>query len=126
MNVDAAKTAAQIYLGDFESEIATTVSLLRAIPATNLSYKPDAKSSAGLALCRHLVLNDLWFLDGVASGSFKPVPDASDGCGLMTPADCAEHYAREMPAALQSIKERTDAELAREVELFGVYKMPAV
>ena len=96
MNVGAAKTAAQIYLQDFESEVPTTVRLLQSIPAGNLSYTPDAKSKTGLALCRHLVLNDLWLLDGVASGSYKPVPDASDACGLMTPADCAEHYAREM------------------------------
>ncbi|HEX6315597.1 MAG TPA: DinB family protein [Gemmatimonadaceae bacterium] len=126
MNASAAKTAAQIYLQDFESEIPTTVRLLQSIPASNLSYAPDAKSKTGLALCRHLVLNDLWLLDGVASGSYKPVPDASDACGLMTPADCAAHYAREMPSALQRIQERADEELARDIGLFGVYKMPAV
>jgi uncharacterized damage-inducible protein DinB len=126
MNADAAKTAAQIYLKDFESEVPTTVSLLQAIPASHLSYKPDAKSSTGLGLCRHLVLNDLWLLDGVASGSYKPLPDASDVCGLMTPADCAAHYDREMRSALQRIRERSGEELASEIELFGVYKMPAV
>jgi uncharacterized damage-inducible protein DinB len=126
MNAAAAKTAAQIYLGDFESEVPTTVSLLRAIPATNLTYRPDAKSNTGLALCRHLVLNDLWLLDGVASGAYKPVPDASDACGLMTPADCAEYYAREMRSALQRVKDRSEEDLARDIELFGVYKMPAV
>jgi uncharacterized damage-inducible protein DinB len=126
MNADAAKTAAQIYLQEFESEVPTTVRLLQSIPASNLSYAPDPKSKTGLALCRHLVLNDLWLLDGVASGSYKPVPDASDACGLMTPADCAEHYAREMGSALQRIQKRTNEELARDIELFGVYKMPAV
>jgi hypothetical protein len=126
MNAAAAKTAAQIYLQDFEFEIPITLSLLQSIPANNLDYKPDAKSKTGLALCRHLVLNDLWLLDGVASGSYEPVPDASDACALMTPTDCAEHYAREMRSMLQRIRERTDEELARDIELFGVYKMPAV
>jgi uncharacterized damage-inducible protein DinB len=126
MSAGAAKTAAQIYLQDFASEVPTTVKLLQSIPASNLSYTPDAKSKTGLALCRHLVLNDLWLLDGVASGSYKPVPDASDACGLMTPAECAAHYAREMSAALQRIQERSDEQLASNIELFGVYKMPAV
>jgi uncharacterized damage-inducible protein DinB len=125
MTPTAAKAAAQIYLQEFESEVATTISLLRAIPTSNLSYRPDAKSSTGLALCRHLVLNDLWLLDGVASGAYKPVPDASDACGLMTPANCAEHYAREMRPTLQRVRERRDEELAQEVELFA-YRMPAV
>ena len=126
MNADAAKTAAEIYLQDFESEVPTTVSLLQSIPAGNLGYRPDPKSSTGLGLCRHLVLNDLWLLDGVASGAYKSVPDASDVCGLMTPADCAEYYAREMRPMLQRIHDRSGDELAREIELFGVYRMPAV
>ena len=50
------------------------------------------------------------------------MPDASDACGLMTPADCAAHYAREMRSAFQRIQERTDEELARDIELFGVYR----
>lgn len=54
------------------------------------------------------------------------MPDASDVCGLMTPADCAEHYAREMDSVLHRVKDRTGDELARDIELFGVYKMPAV
>ena len=126
MDVSAAKTAAAIYLKDFEFEVPITVRLLESIPATNLDYKPDAKSNTGLALCRHLVLNDLWLLDGAAAGSYNPVPDASDACGLMTPADCAAHYAREMPVALQRVQNRTGEEMARIIELFGVYKMPAV
>jgi hypothetical protein len=84
MNADTAKTAAQIYVQDFESEVPTTIALLQSIPGSNLSYTPDAKSRTGLGLCRHLVLNDLWLLDGVASGSFKPLPDDSDDCELMT------------------------------------------
>ena len=37
MDASAAKTAAQIYLQDFESEVPTTVRLLQSIPASNLS-----------------------------------------------------------------------------------------
>jgi len=44
----------------------------------------------------------------------------------MTPADCADHYLREISGALQRIKDCADEELARDVELFGVYRMPAV
>lgn len=125
MNAQAAKTVAEIYLKDFEAEIATTVALLRAIPSTNLAYRPDPKASTGIALCRHLVLNDVWLLEGVAEAAYGPVPDASDACGLQTPADCAERYDREVRAVLQRIDGRTGEELAREVDLFGVYKMPA-
>lgn len=126
MNADAAKTAAQIYAQDFEHEVPTTVKVLQSIPESNLNYRPDDKSRTGLGLCRHLALEDVWLLDGVASGSYKPVPDDSDACGLMTPAQCSEHYSREMRKALERIKALSGEDLARQVELFGVYKMPAV
>lgn len=125
MNADTARAAAQIYLQDFESEVPTTVRLLRSIPGSNLGYRPDAKARTGLALCRHIVLNDLWFLDGVASGSFRPEPDDSDACGLTAPAECADHYNREAPSALQRIKALSGEDLARQIDLFS-YKMPAV
>lgn len=125
MNPDAAKTAAQIYVRDFESEIPTTVKVLQSIPESNLGYRPDDKSRTGLQLCRHLALEDPWLLDGVAAGSYKPIPDDSDACGLMTPAQCAERYSREMGKALERVKALSGEELARNVELF-TYNMPAI
>jgi uncharacterized damage-inducible protein DinB len=126
MNADAAKTAAQIYVQDFEYEVPTTVNVLKSIPESNLGYRPDDKSRTGLGLCRHITLEDAWLLDGVISGSYKPVPDDSDACGLMSPAQCAERYDRQMREAFERIRGLSGEELARSVELFGVYKMPAV
>jgi uncharacterized damage-inducible protein DinB len=125
MNADAAKTAAAIYVRDFESEVPTTIRVLRSIPETNLTYRPDDKSRTGLQLCRHIALEDPWLLEGVASGAYKPVPDDSDACGLLTPSQCAERYEAEMRKALDRVKALSGEDLAREVPLF-TYNMPAV
>jgi uncharacterized damage-inducible protein DinB len=125
MNADAARTAARIYVQDFEYEVPTTVRVLQSIPDTNLAYRPDDKSRTGLALCRHIALEDPWLLDGIAAGSYKPVPDDSDACGLMTPAQCADRYSTEMGKAFERIKGLSGEELARPVALF-TYNMPAI
>ncbi|MGE5715691.1 MAG: DinB family protein [Acidobacteriota bacterium] len=125
MNPEAARTAAQIYVRDFESEVPTTLKVLRSIPETNMGYRPDDKSRSGLGLCRHITLEDPWLLDGVASGSYKPVPDDSDACCLMTPAQCAERYEKEMRKALERVATLSGEALVREVPLF-TYNMPAI
>ncbi len=126
MNPEAAKTAAQFYLSDFENEMKTTASVILAVPASNPGYKPDAKSRTALELCRHIVLEDEWLLNGVVSGEIPAPPDQSDACGLMTPSQCVEYYKKKLPGVVERIRDLSGDKLVRTINLMDMIKMPAL
>jgi uncharacterized damage-inducible protein DinB len=126
MNPEAAKTAAQFYLNDFESEIKTTARVILAVPGTNVGYKPDAKSRTALELCRHIVLEDEWLLNGVITGVYPPPPDQSDATGLMTPSQCVDYYNKTIPGVVARVRKVSGADLVRNVDLLGLIQMPAI
>ena len=126
MTPEDAKTAAQFYLGDFEIEMKTTANVIGAVPGANLGYKPDEKSRTALELCRHIVLEDEWLLNGVAAGAIPEPPDQSDATGLMTPAQCVEYYNSKLPAAVERVRNLSGDDLATTLDLMGVIVMPAI
>ena len=126
MASDHTRIIADYLIATIEQEIPITVKVLEAVPDTRLDYRPDPVSKTALGLMRHLVLEDEWFLNAVADGQFGPMVDESDGCGIMTPADAVAGYGQRIPAALARVKALPDEALAREVDLFGFLKMPAI
>ena len=126
MTPESAKIAAQFYLGDFEIEMKTTANVIGAVPGANLGYKPDEKSRTALELCRHIVLEDEWLLNGVADGAIPEPPDQSDATGLMTPAECVEYYDSKLPAAVERVRNLSGDDLVRTLDLMGIIVMPAV
>lgn len=126
MNAEAAKTAAQFYLDDFENEMKTTANVISAVPESNQGYKPDGKSRTALELCRHIVLEDVWFLDGIANGNIPPPPDQSDACGLMTPSECVDYYNKTFPAAVKRVRDLSGPDLIRTLDLMGLIQMPGI
>ena len=126
MSPQQARTIADFLLADFEYESPTTVRVIEAAPADKLSYSPDAKSKGGLALIRHIVIDDAWFFNSIADGKFVGGNnDQSDACGIMTPADGAAKYKATVPAAVARIRALSDEKLAEEIDFFGMMKMPA-
>ena len=126
MTPESAKIAAQFYLGDFEIEMKTTANVIGAVPGANLGYKPDEKSRTALELCRHIVLEDEWLLNGVADGAIPEPPDQSDATGLMTPAQCVEYYNSKLPAAFERVRNLSGDDLATTLDLMGIIVMPAI
>ena len=126
MTPEAAKTAAQFYLGDFEIEMKITANVIGAVPDANLGYKPDKKSRTALELCRHIVLEDEWLLNGVAAGVIPEPPDQSDATGLMTPAQCVEYYNTKLPAAVERVRNLSGDALVTTLDLLGIMVMPAI
>ena len=126
MRANDAKVVAEFLLSTMESEIPTTTGVFAALPADRLDYRPDAVSKTALGLLRHVTLEDEWLLNGVADGRFAPVPDDSDACGLMTPQDAVASYRQRIPAAIARVRALSGEELVREIDLFGVIRMPAV
>ena len=125
MTPEAAKIAAQFYLGDFEIEMKTTANVIGAVPGANPGYKPDKKSRTALELCRHIVLEDEWLLNGVSDGVIPQPPDQSDATGLMTPAQCVEYYNSKLPAAVERVRNLSGDALVTTLDLMGT-PIPAV
>jgi len=126
MNPQEAKTIADFLIADFESEMQTTLRVIEAVPDDHLDYQPDAKSKTGLGLVRHITLEDEWLFDGITSGEFKPPPDDSDACGIMTPADAVARYKEKLPAALDRVRAMPGEKLLEVIDMFGMIQMPAV
>jgi uncharacterized damage-inducible protein DinB len=121
-----AKAITDFLLGHVDYEMALTTHVFEAVPESRLDYRPDGLSKTAVGLLRHITLEDEWMLDAVADGVFGPVPDDSDACGILTPADAVRQYQQRIPAAAARISLLSGEALVREVDLFGMVKMPAV
>jgi uncharacterized damage-inducible protein DinB len=126
MSVQDVKTIAEFLIADFQNEMRTTMSVLAAVPADRLEYRPDPKSKTGLGLVRHIALEDEWLLNCIADGVFTPPPDDSDACGIMTPADAILRYEQRVPAALDRVRAMSAEQLAKVIDLFGMVQAPGV
>ena len=127
MSPQDARTIANFLAADFGREIPVTARVIGSATTEKLDYAPDAKSKTGIALIRHLVVSDAWFLNSIADGAFVGGnSDESDKCGIMTPADGSAKYTELVTAALGRVNALTDEKLAEEIDFFGMMKMPAV
>ena len=89
MSPEESKIMAGFFISVFEQEAGTTARVIKAIPENNQHYRPDPQSRTALELARHIVLEDVWLLDAVIDLEFKPLPDQTDACGIMTPLGIA-------------------------------------
>ena len=126
MRVENAKVIADFLLSTLDGEIKTTTGVFAAVPPDKIDYRPHARSKSALELLRHLTLEDEWMLNAVADGQFSPIPDQSDACGIMTPTDAIARYNERIPAAIARVRALSGEALSREVDLFGMMRMPAV
>ena len=121
-----AKTVRDFLVATWDFEVLTTTRVFQAVPDERLDYRPDPVSKTAIDLIRHIALEDVWFLDGIADGRFGPMPDQGDGCGLSKPADAAAQYPSRAKASLARVKALSGEELLREIDLMGAFKFPAI
>jgi uncharacterized damage-inducible protein DinB len=126
MDSNQTKTIADFLITDFESEMQTTLRVLRAVPNDGLAYQPDSKSKTGLGLLRHITLEDEWLLNSIADGAFAPPPDDSDACGIMNAADAVARYKTKVPAALERLRAMSGEQLSSIIDLLGLIQAPGV
>jgi uncharacterized damage-inducible protein DinB len=126
MRPDEAKTVAAFLLDTLESEIPLTTAVLQAVPDDGLAYRPDDKSKTALGLLRHITLEDEWILSGVADGRLGPVPDDSDACGVMKPAQAVARYKERIPAVMARVRALPGEALVAEVDFLGAFQLPAI
>jgi uncharacterized damage-inducible protein DinB len=126
VKADQPKLIASHLLAVLESEIPATTAVFSALPPRRLDYRPDQTSKSALALMRHIVLEDEWFLRAIADGKFSPPPDDSDACGLLTPVQAVEFYKTAMPAAIARVRQLSDEDLNKTLDLMGAFQLPAI
>lgn len=125
MGPQEAKVVAEFLLSTLEQELQTTTAVLSAVPADTLAYQPDAKSKSALGLLRHLAIEDPWILNAVADGTFGPMPDETDACGIMTADEAVARYQQQIPSAIARVRALSGEALVRPIDFFG-HKVPAV
>lgn len=126
MDPQKATIVTEFLISNMKAEIPITAGVFAAVPVDGLHYSPDPTSKTALGLLRHITLEDEWFLKSICDGRFEPPPDDSDACGLMTPADAVARYQQRIPALLEQVGGLSGEQLARDIDLMGVFKMPAV
>src|SRR5580698_8999205 len=126
MSPREARGLAEFFLADLQQEMPTTLRVIEAAPNDKLDYAPDPKSKTGLALIRHIVVDDEWFLNCIANGAIVGgTNDQSDACGIMTPADGVARYKVTVPDAAARVRALSDEKLAEDIDFFGIMKLPA-
>ena len=63
-----------VYLGPLKIESRTTKSILEAVPADKIDYRPDAISKTANELVRHIAAADNRFVETVINGVFDSNP----------------------------------------------------
>ena len=120
MRPEEAKAIGDFLLATLDTEVNTTASVLSAVPAGRLDYRPDSLSKTAIGLVRHITLEDEWFLNMIADGRFSPPPDDSDACGIATPAQAAARYTERIPGGIARVRALSGAQLAEVMEMFGM------
>lgn len=126
LSPDECKTIAAYLLSEAEMESAATKRVIGAVPAGQESYSPDGKSMNALALAWHIASAEWWFLDCVAKGEFKNTDGGGVPEGIKSATDVLNWYDANVPAAREAVKAMSGADLAKELDFFGVWNTAAV
>ena len=123
MNSDQATFLLNFLLPQVEEEATTTGRVLAAV--SNNNYKPDANSRSSYDLAWHIASSDVWFLNSIADGTF-PMEEAKPPATLKTGKDIAAWYGVELPKGVARVRAMAADALAKELNFFGMFNLPAV
>lgn len=105
-------------------ELPVTAKVLSAIPKGQLGFKADDKARTAGELAWHFAVAEKIFLEGILNGAFdwdeKGMPAADSGAPL------AEWYQATIPALVEKVKALDGEALAKNIEFFGMFNIPAV
>jgi uncharacterized damage-inducible protein DinB len=124
MTAEQAKGIADYTLADYEHEQAATKRVIEAIPASGLNYTPDAKSMTALDLAWHVASAEWFFLNSVADGKFS-AGESKRPENIRNAQDVLNWYEQNVPPALARAKSLSGAQLAQNVDFFGIMQGPA-
>jgi uncharacterized damage-inducible protein DinB len=128
MTPEQATFLAEFFAKILDQEGPTTTKVLKAVPDEKRDYRPDDKSRTAWDLAKHLATGDIWFLDSICDGAFVFDPDGEQKmtAGFTTMSDVVEFYKREFPKRVARLRSTPGAQLAKEIDFFGMMKQPAI
>jgi uncharacterized damage-inducible protein DinB len=128
MDAEQARILVEQFAGLMESEVPTTCKVLAAVKTGNGDYKPDAKARSARELAAHMAIADNWFLQSIIDGKFEfdPVAGEKAESELKTADEIVAFYQKTVPDKLKQLRALPSDKLAREVDFFGMMKLPAV
>ncbi len=117
------------YLRDFllsgiENEFELTKRVLAAIPDDRADYRPDPKSRTAGELAWHIVSCELYFLEGLAAGSFAGGDDPPNP--TQNVAELMALYDSGFKAGIEKVRQLGGEQLAAPLNAFNVFNYPAV
>jgi uncharacterized damage-inducible protein DinB len=122
ISANFASTYRDMLMQSLEREFPVTAKVIRAIPQSKSSYKPDEKAKSAIELAWHLASSEVWFLDSIADGRFDP-----DGEKIASPGDIeaiAAWYEKETARAAARVKKLSGEQLLKSVDFFGAFQLP--
>jgi uncharacterized damage-inducible protein DinB len=128
MNGEQAKLLVEQFAGLMENEVPTTCKVLSAVKTGNRDYKPDTKARSAFELASHMAVSDNWFLQSIIDGKFEFNPEEAGKAEsqFKTADEIVSFYQKSVPDKLKQLRALPGDKLAREVDFFGMMKMPAV
>ncbi|MCC6344561.1 MAG: DinB family protein [Bryobacterales bacterium] len=123
MTPEQAQVVVQLYCQDAAAEAPTTRKVIAAVPAAKGAFAPHPTSTSALDLAWHIASSEVWFLNGVAAGNF-PMEENKRPDSVQTPADVLAWYDSHFGPALEAARNISPELAAREIDFFGVVKLP--
>ena len=128
MNAEQAKILVESFAGMMENEVPTTCKVLAAVKSGDGNYKPDEKARSARELAAHMATSDNWFLQSIIDGRFEFNPEEAGKAEAQFKDvdEIVAYYQKSVPDKLKQLRALPAETLAREVDFFGMMKLPAV
>jgi uncharacterized damage-inducible protein DinB len=108
-----------------KNEHAVTKSVIAAIPADKVDYRPNDVVRSAIDLAWHIAVSDVRFIQAVANGVFEfsggTRPEA-----IRTPAEVNDWYTEHFAQATDALKQTDGDRLTKIVDFRGILQFPAV
>ena len=112
-------------LPSLQAEHPVTRSVIAAIPADKVDYRPDSIARSAIDLAWHIVTAENRFLEAVVSGAFdltpRPRPDA-----VRAAADVNAWYEERFAGNVGRLKGVSGEQLLKRIDFRGLFQFPAV
>ena len=121
---EQAQGLAKLFTDALENEYKTTKRVLEAVPADQLDLKVGEKGRTARELMWHIATSEQWFAEGVSSGAF-PVGEGEPEAPK-TKQEILRFYETQVPAGIAKVRAMSPQDLAREINFFNIFNLPAV
>jgi uncharacterized damage-inducible protein DinB len=107
------------------AEHPVTKSIIGAIPADKVEYRPDPITRSAIDLAWHIVTAENRFLEAVSAGAFDLSPVARPDT-VRSPADVNRWYEERLGRNVERLKGLSGDQLMKPIDFRGVFQFPAV